>query len=126
MDYRTDFICTYQIADDDDLYRSQFLQAFDIKEWNSNVIANKTDALFKVVEKDFEPALAYLRSGKTRFTHLMIMMGQHLSNDNLFRVLFVYDLFHLTHRCICDIINDGDLNDERMQELARAVRGESA
>ena len=125
MDYQTDFVCTYQIADDDDLYRSQFLQAFGIEEWNDNIIAIKTDALFKVVEKDFEPILACLRSGKTRFTHLMIMMGQHLSNDNLFRLLFVYDLFHLTHRCICDIINDGAVNEERMQELARAVNGVS-
>ena len=77
MDYQTDFVCTYQIADDDDLYRSQFLQAFGIEDWNDNIIAIKTDALFKVVEKDFEPILACLRSGKTRFTHLMIMMGQH-------------------------------------------------
>ena len=40
--YNTSFLCTYQLMDQgdlsDDLYRCQFLQACNLKEWDGDTI----------------------------------------------------------------------------------------
>lgn len=121
--YDTSFICTYLDADDDDIYRSQFLQAFALDEWNDNMITERTDELFYIVEKHFIEVFELLRSKTTRFTHVMLMMGNHLTNYNLFRILFVFDIFQYTHRCMCDINIIGKVSKEHMNELLKAMRG---
>ena len=55
--YKTDFICTYQKIDDSDdsndsndstiLYQIQFLQAFDLLEFNDNIINKITESLYE-------------------------------------------------------------------------------
>ena len=121
--YDTSFICTYLEVDDDDLYRSQFLQAFGLDEWRDDAITARTDELFAAVEKHFIPAFELLRSKSTRFTHIMLMMGDRLTNENLFRVLFVFDIFQYAHRCFCDIAMTSSVTDGHMNDLLQAMRG---
>jgi len=123
--YDSSFICTYKIHDDDDMYRSQFLQAFKLIEWNDKFITIKTDSLFNIVETYFIKIFDELRTEKTRFTHMMLFMGEHLTNENLFRILFVYDLFDLTHRCICDILNNNKLSEDLLNKLLIGLRSKS-
>lgn len=123
--YDSSFICTYKIHDDDDMYRSQFLQAFKLNEWNDKFITIKTDSLFNVVERYFIKVFDELRTEKTRFTHMMLFMGEYLTNENLFRILFVYDLFDLTHRCICDILNNNKLSEDLLNKLIIGLRSKS-
>ena len=58
--YCTDFICTYQHCDDEyeqeDIYRCQFLQAFEMEEWDDDVINKKIDVLFNKIKdmKEFD------------------------------------------------------------------------
>lgn len=121
--YDTTFVCTYITADDDDLYRSQLLQAFRMTEWSDTVITKKTDVLFLVVENHFIEAFDLLRSKTTRFTHIMLMMGEHLTNENLFRVFFVYDIFQYAHRCFCDLVQIGNVTQKHKNQLLEAIRG---
>ena len=44
----------------------------------------------------------------------MLFMGENVTDSNLFRILFAYDLFYLTHRCIIDII---DNNKTKLQHI---------
>jgi len=121
--YDTSFVCTYLTVDDDDLYRSQFLQAFTLDEWRDDIITMRTDELFVAIEDHFTEAFDLLRSKSTRFTHVMLMMGDRLTNENLFRVLFVFDIFQYAHRCFCDIAATGSVTKEHMDDLLRAMRG---
>ena len=49
--YQTDFICTYKNIDDsmeqEDLYRIQLLQAFDMDTWDDKKVNSVTESLFK-------------------------------------------------------------------------------
>jgi hypothetical protein len=121
--YDTSFICTYITLNDDDLYRSQFLQAFGLDVWNDNIITQRTDELFTLVEQHFIEAFNLLRSKSTRFTHIMLMMCERFTNENLFRILFVYDIFQYAHRCFCDIAIYGSVTKEHMNDLLAAMRG---
>ena len=51
--YDFDFLCTYLDVDNDDLYRSQLLQAFCLNNWDDKLITERTDDLFVFVEEHF-------------------------------------------------------------------------
>lgn len=119
--YAHDFLCTYKQLDSDDLYRTQLLQAFKLTEWNDKEMTIRTDKLFTRVQEHFKDVFDILRNSETRFTHLMLFMGEHLTNENLFRILFTMDLFQETHICFCDILNTGSVKNDNKQQLIAAI-----
>ena len=119
--YDKSFVCTYPELDSDDLYRSQFLQAFKLKEWDDSKITNKTDILFEIVKDELKDIFDILKKRNTKFTHLMLFMGENVTDSNLFRILFAYDLFYLTHRCIIDIIDNNKTKLQHIQRLKEVI-----
>ena len=122
--YDTTFICTYKKADNDitdDLYRSQFLQSFKLENWNDDLITKKTDMLFEVVEKHFIDVFTEMKKGNTKFSHMLLFMGEHLTNSNLFRVFFVYDVFDVFHRCVCEVNENNKLSKKQYNLFKNAV-----
>lgn len=119
--YDSRFLCTYKQLDDDDLYRTQFLQAFKCSNWDDDEITRITDVLYDTVGSYFKQCYDTFRKGNTRFTHLMMFMGNHLTDENLFRMLFSMDLFSESHRCICDIINTGSLPEDSIDALMKCI-----
>ena len=122
--YDATFICTYKQADDDitdDLYRSQFLQAFKLQHWNDQSITEITDKLFHVVEEHFIDVFTEMKAGNTKFTHMMLFMGEHITNSNLFRIFFVYDVFDIFHRCVCEIVSNGSLSAQQLDTFKNAI-----
>ena len=103
--YNSDFICTYQLIQEDDLsddlYRCQFLQACNLNEWNGETITNIIIYLESLIKTD------------TNFYNSI----QQFHNDNSFMFLLAYPYFHITHRCICDILHDGKVTDEHLNSL---------
>ena len=61
------------------------------------------------------------RRGETRFTHLMLFMGEHLTDENLFRLLFTMDLFQEAHVCFCDILNTGKVKEDSKKQLIAVI-----
>lgn len=119
--YDPTFLCTYKQLDDDDLYRTQLLQAFKCTSWDDGEMTRRTDIVYDTVGPYFKKCYDTLRTGDTRFTHLMLFMGEHLTDENLFRILFSADLFSETHRCICDIVNNGDLPGDSIDALMQCI-----
>lgn len=119
--YDSSFLCTYKQLDDDDLYRAQFLQAFKCTSWDDAEITKKTDIVYDNVGHHFKTCYDTFRANNTRFTHLMMFMGQHHTNENLFRILFCMDLFSETHRCISDIVNNGNVTPDSIDALLKCI-----
>ena len=119
--YDSTFLCTYKQLDDDDIYRAQFLQAFKCKEWNDSEINTQTDIVFRNIGHHFKVCFDRFRTGQTRFTHLMLIMGKYLTDENLFRILFTMDLFNETHRCICEITTFDKPTEESMEALMKCI-----
>lgn len=107
--YCTDFVCTYHKIDDidlqEDMYRCQFLQAFQINEWDDNIINNKIERLYKKLKnkKEFDVIFEKLKNSKDNAL-LIFMMGD--DNLTLFKLLFKFELFFITHSMLCSYLND--------------------
>ena len=96
--YIHDFICTYQMLDDDeadladDLYRTQFLQAFGLTSYDDAVISRTMHALYDEYGKGTELEGVIMRNRRNSF----------LGDDpyDAFVMLFAYPTFHTLHACI--------------------------
>ena len=111
--YCTDFICTYQNHEDEDeqedIYRSQFLQAFELEEWDDDIINKMVSELFDKIKemKEFEVIFEKLKNSKENM-FFILMMGD--DNLTLFKLLFKFELFHITHFILCSYFNKNVLS----------------
>jgi hypothetical protein len=111
--YCTDFICTYQNHEDEDeqedIYRSQFLQAFELEEWDDDIINKMVAELFNKIKemKEFEVIFEKLKNSKENM-FFILMMGD--DNLTLFKLLFKFELFHITHVILCSYFNKNVLS----------------
>jgi hypothetical protein len=73
------------------LYQMQLLQAFDITEYNDDIMNNKIITLYQEI-KD------------TSFVKILIQQNPHTIHfeepELIFRTLFSYDYFDLFHKCL--------------------------
>jgi hypothetical protein len=111
--YQTDFICTYKNIDDsmeqEDLYRIQLLQAFDMDTWDDKKVNSVTESLFKQMSSanGMKDIIAKCREYPD---HAMLI--SMIGNDDLtvFRLLFKFELFDFTHKCIVEYITTGTIS----------------
>ena len=102
--YNTDFRCTYQHEDDDDLandlYRSQFLQAFGLKTWDDSSVSRALEDIASL--QDRGTALQE-RAKRLEITNPMFALLRSDDKDGiLFSLLFQFDLFWATHAYLCN------------------------
>ena len=106
MAYNTDFQCTYQLLgedggdESDDLYRSQFLQAVGLKEWNDDEVGRRiTEIQERHGDSEWLTGLArQLEPTNAMFS----LIPEPMREDVLFTLLFQYDLFWATHAFLVD------------------------
>ena len=117
--YITDFLCTYnliEIEEQDKLYRIQYLQAFGIDNWDNDIISSSMTELFKKIENDPDIIDIIDKIAKSeKFKMYIPLLGNN--KENLFSLLFNFDLFHLSHHCFCDIINNKKIDKINKQKL---------
>ena len=107
--YNSNFLCTYQLIDEpdlsDDLYRCQFLQACNLKDWNGDTVHDVITYLETLIKQDTD-------------------FYQYLKTNNMidsFVVLLAYPYFHITHRCICDIIHNKKVSKTHTNALLNEI-----
>lgn len=97
--YIHDFVCTYQMLGDDeeeladDLYRTQFVQAFGLTAYDDMAISHTMRALYDMYGKGTELEGVIMRNRKNCF------LGGYEPYE-AFMMLFSYPTFHLLHACI--------------------------
>jgi len=124
--YNTTFLCTYNLLDDrinniddaddydirDDLYRSQILQAFNLKEWNTDVM----DSVFEDVKQKLM---------KDERGRCILDKMKHKSiipiNDMELMLLFSYDYFYLFHNCLIELYNNNCISETNYNLLIEKI-----
>ena len=119
--YDATFFCTYKQIDDDELYRIQLLQAFNLIAWDDNIMRNGIDKLFDVVGVHFSKILDRLCNEKSCLTHMIMFLGQTPSQIDLFQALFCADVFQETHLCISNILTNGLIEPCNYKSLEKCV-----
>ena len=119
LQYDTTFLCTYQMIDSDDLYRSQFLDAFKVEKWDDTIISNTTDKLYNIVKDELKEILKKIKddSNECKYSHILLYLGGSQNYEDIFRILFTYDIFHITHKCICECVRNKKITDKSKKLL---------
>jgi hypothetical protein len=116
--YNTDFKCTYQamdnLEDSENLYRIQFLQAFNTSKWDSNIIDNTIQTIYSLLNK-YKYGIKILKS-----VNLNVSITNFIANSDIY-ILFSYDYFYAFHDCICDIANIGYITDINYNYLIEQI-----
>ena len=111
--YCADFICTYKLieneSESEQLYRIQFLQAFQSENWNDDIINDKMKTLYENIKDNTVINDIINNIKKSKNLEMMITL---LGDDELtlFKLLFKYELFDFTHMSICNILNNDNEN----------------
>ena len=94
--YQKNFLTTYKDIEDEEislsLYKSQLIQAFNIKTFDENIIANKID----IIEKELNDN-SYIQSIKEKL--LNKYANPLINSENIFTIFFSYDYFNEFHKC---------------------------
>lgn len=121
--YVHNFICTYKShgeQNSEDLYRMQYLQAFNLDNWDDTVIEKKSAELFdKISKNEGMSEIINKIKGTAKFKGIISLLGDE--ERDLFKLLFIYDLFDLSHKCFCDILNDGNIREDNKIMLLKNI-----
>jgi hypothetical protein len=100
--YNTTFLCTYKLHDDEDdqdtLYRHEYLYAFGLKEYDSDVIVETLDNIYQKLKdnKDFiEIAESHYHFSRENKNHEIVL-----------QFLFSFHTFDLFHACLTYLLRD--------------------
>jgi hypothetical protein len=123
--YQADFICTYKLMDNEydqeQLYRIQLLQAFDLNEWNDYKINEVISDLYKVLNNILKDVFIKARMNKNIIEMLDILKlsGEKRldENDIIFNLLFKFEYFDLLHRCLVDYLINDTIAEKYIQAL---------
>jgi hypothetical protein len=129
--YQADFICTYKLMDDEydqeQLYRIQLLQAFDLKEWDDDKINPTIEELYASFcnNNEFKEIFKKARDNKNimEMLDLLKLSGEENleENDIIFKLLFKFEYFDLFHRCIVDYLLNHTIGDVVVGKLLNAL-----
>ena len=114
--YNTLLKCTYNnvsYVNQEDQYRIEYLNAFNLEEFDDKKINNEVDALFERVKHSPE------------FTKCMTKSAAGFGNSEYLHVglmgLFAFDYFYLAHLCICEFLETGTIAEEKINALLSAL-----
>jgi len=129
--YQADFICTYKMMDEPDdqeeLYRIQLLQAFDVTDVDDEQINEITAELYAELANrpDFITIFNKARQNKSIIEMLdfLKLSGEERldENDIVFNLLFKFEYFDLLHRCIIDYLINEDVQEKHINNLLNAL-----
>ena len=102
MEINKDFACTYQLIEDYNdsfmLYKVQFLQIFNIEEYDDKLINNKVENLYSNI-KDNEIIKKLIANNK-----------YYTDNLAIFMLYFRYDTLYIFHKILINILNKKNIS----------------
>lgn len=121
--YVTDFICTYKMHESEYqeiMYRIQFLQAFGLEEWNDEHVADNMEQLYNALKEKEDLKEIIVTAKKSK--HLEMIMAMTEGNDStVFKLLFKYELFDATHKCLCELITTNKITSINKTQLSQLL-----
>ena len=121
--FKSDFICTYTMHETEDqliVYQAQLLQAFDLEIYDEKTMETRISELYqKVYENcDMQTVFSALKQSQN-FKSFMLIIGNN--NRDIFTLLFSFDLFDISHKCLGEIITKGKISGDNMEKLLSKI-----
>jgi len=122
--YQSNFICTYKLMSDisyqDELYRIQLLQAFDLEQWNDDKIHEIIQNLYLLMKDTIEMKQIFKKAKHNN--NINSLLNNFNTNDNdieliIFTILFNFSTFDLIHRVIIDFLKNKSIKEVHLTKL---------
>jgi len=137
--YNTKVVCTYNtpevflesdnITDDEKtfirniIYRQELLNVLDID--NENDYENNEEKISEAIKELYNRTKdsTCLRKCMVKVTEKHLNVGKYMTNDEELgmMLLFSYDYMYLTHICISEFIETGDIDDKNIKKLVNIL-----
>ena len=113
--YNTLLKCTYNNPNDldqEDQYRIEYLNAFNLEEFDDKQINKEVGALFERLKTSPVLITCMTKTAAIFFSEDLYvgLMG-----------LFAFDFFYLAHPCICEFLETGTIAEENINALLSAL-----
>jgi len=111
--------------DQEQLYRIQILQAFNLNYWDDDIINKIISEVYHIicVSQEFKQVFIKARQNK-KINELLTMLNDVNSDKDdelIFKLLFKYEYFDLLHRCIVDYLINNTLAPIYMNKLLNVL-----
>ena len=103
----------------DNLYRKQILEVFDLKEYNDEIISKKMKELYNKI-KDYSQIKQIITILKQfKYSKIFIVNEEE---ENLYLIfMFSFEYFDLFHNCLKELHKDNVISDETFNKLLNAL-----
>lgn len=127
--FQTDFRCTYKRMLDpeeqENLYRIQLLQAFNMNNWNDDAINDTVTEIYRKISQDTDFKIIFVKAQNNKSLNEMLTLFNEdesiEQNEIIFTMLFKYEYFDLLHRCISDYLREGQIKKDNFEMLINAL-----
>ena len=127
--FQTDFICTYKRMldpeDQENLYRIQLLQAFNMNTWDDDAINDTVTEIYRKISQDTDFKIIFIKAQNNKSLNDMLALFDEDAtieqNEIIFTMLFKYEYFDLLHRCISDYLREGQIKKDNFEMLINAL-----
>ena len=103
----------------DNLYRKQLLEVFELKEYDDDVISKKMKQLYNKI-KDYSQIKQIITLLK-QFKYAKIFIVNE-EEENLYLIfMFSFEYFDLFHNCLKELHKDNVISDETFNKLLNAL-----
>ena len=103
----------------DNLYRKQLLEVFDLKEYDDDVISKQMKKLYNKI-KDY-PQIKQIITLLKQFKYAKIFIVNE-EEENLYLIfMFSFEYFDLFHNCLKELNKDNVISDETFNKLLNAL-----
>jgi len=109
-------IIKFETYENDDEYRYHILKVFGLAEFNEKQIKSEIDKIFILLKS---------HTSFNKLTPLLKQMAGIFFSEEIalgFVIMFSYDYFYLTHKFICDFLNDNIINEIYINEIEKMFK----
>ncbi len=132
--YQHDFICTYKLMDNDNdqeqMYRIQLLQAFDLNHLDDDKMNQTIMELYTIISDSLEFKQIFRKARENNSIKEIINLIDNtededdigdIGDDLIFKILFKFEYFDLLHRCIVDYLITNTIYSTYMNNLLNVL-----
>jgi len=129
--YNTQYMCSYMdddvFVETDDvndsekqfirdcIYRQDLLNIFGLEIFDESVINKNIDKVYNKIKTNPD------------ILKCMSTIGQQLDveNNTSFMILYSFDYMYLTHKCVCELLNIGEISSNSVNQLYLKIENQS-
>lgn len=102
------------------LYKDELLSVFNVDDIEDNRILLTIKDIFKIMQTndDFHKSLNEIKSHLIHDTSSNTCKDVSLNTDEfIFFTMFSHQMFHITHKCICQMLSSGTIDDTLVSQF---------